>query len=264
MLISIVINADTRKGFNDEVTEVGTMFNGCRSSDFLTWGVWNKIQFFNGFKIELILYIDEHMEIKPEDIQFLKPLCTTLVVRKHTEEASFNDWNYLRALSLATGDIVVHFDQDTAAFTNSPEYVEQLIKYLDEYKFVSYPSHWTPAPVHDDSFKGLWWASTRFFMCRNESLKIEELRQCIINPEWMYEKYGDSPRRNNWTEHFIAKINGNSVIYPPVELQKGAIFSWSKYKKGTLEILQNMNYEEIKQWILHRGGIQYPVDIKCD
>jgi hypothetical protein len=87
---------------------------------------------------------------------------------------------------------------------------------------------------------------------------------CINNPEWMYEKYGDSPRRCNMMEHFITKINGNSVIYPPVELHKGAIFSWSKYKQGTLKMLNELDYEVVKQWILHRGGIQYPVDVKCD
>jgi len=58
-------------------------------------------------------------------------------------------------------------------------------------------------------------------------------------------------------------INEDSVFYPPIELHKGAIFSWSKYKTGTLAMLNQLNYEEVKQWILHRDGIKYPVDIDC-
>lgn len=260
MTISIVINCDTRKP-RDEANE---MFSGTVNADFLVHGVWNKLKFFSGFKIECILYIDEHLELSKEDIDIIKPLCSTLVIRKHTEELSFNDWNYYRALSLASGDVICHFDQDTAAYTSSKDYVDELIKHLDDYKFVCYPSHWTPYPTHDDSFEGKFWASTRFFMCKRETLKLDELKKCIEEPEWMYEKYGDSPRRCNWTEHFLAKINGNSVLYPPMQLHKGAIFSWSKYKTGTLQMLNELDYELVKQWILHHGNIVYPCDVRCD
>lgn len=260
MTISIVVNCDTRS----ENLDAEKMFNGCVHTDYLTHGIWNKIKFFEGFKIELILYIDQHKEIRAEDLQYPKPLCSTLVIRNHTNENNFNDWNYWRALSLASGDIVVHFDQDTAAYTSGQEYVKELIGHLDKYKLVSYPSHWTPNPTVDASFQNKYWCSTRFFMCKRENLKLDELKLCIENPDWMYEKYGDSARRCNWMEHYIAKINDNNTFYPPVELHKGAIFSWRTYKQGTLEMLNGAEYEVVKQWILHRGGINYPVDVKCD
>lgn len=260
MKLSLIINADTRPQ-NDEI---GGMFNGTTSADYLVHGVWNKLKFFSGFKIECILYIDEHIKLSKEDIDIIKPLCSTLVIRQHTDENNFNEWNYYRAFSMASGDIVCHCDQDTSLFTSGKEYVDELISHLDNYKFVSYPSHWSPNPVHDESFGGVWWASTRFFMCEIESLKLDELAMCINEPNWMYKKYGDSPRRCNWTEHFLNKINGNSCLYPPVELHKGAIFSWSHYKSGTLPMLNELDYESVKQWILHRGGVNYPVDVKCE
>lgn len=264
MKLSIVINLDSRDGFDAEHSEIGGLFSGCKSTDFFTEGILNKRYFFSGFDVEVIAYVDKHKELPEAVKQTLVGICDKVMIRPHTGEMSFNCWNYHRALSMATGDIVCHVDQDTACFTSGKEYVEELIGYLDSYRFVSYPSHWTPNPVHDDSFGGKFWASTRFFICKREDLKLDELAMCISNPDWMYEKYGDSPRRVNWTEHYLAKINGNSVFYPPVELHKGAIFSWASYRAGTLEALNKMPYEAVKQWVLHMGGINYPADVKCE
>jgi hypothetical protein len=258
--VSIIVNCDTRPQ-NDEI---GAMFNGTVNSDYLIDGVLNKIKFFDGFEKEVIVCVDEHELVPPEVLEHLQAITDVLLIRKHTGEINFNEWNYWRAFAMATGDIVCHCDQDTACFTSGKEYVDELISHLGKYKFVSYPSHWTPNPVEDSSFSNMWWASTRFFICKREALKLEELAMCINDPEWMYEKYGDSPRKCNWTEHFLNKINGNSCLYPPVELHKGAIFSWAKYKTGTLKQLNNFPYELVKQWVLHRGGIQYPVDVRCD
>ena len=260
MKLSIVINADTREQKDD----IGGMFSGTVNMDYLTHGVINKILFFKGFEDkEIILHIDEHNKLPKETIAEIAGLVDKLIIHPHTDEASFNDWNYHRALSAATGDIVCHVDQDTACFTSGKEYIDELISHLGNFSFVSYPSHWTPRAVQDESFGKRTWASTRFFICRKESLKLDELANCINEPEWGYSKYGDSPRRCNWTEHFLSLCNNDSVFYPPIELHKGAIFSWSSYKTGTLETLNNTDYETVKQWILHRGGVQYPVDIKC-
>jgi hypothetical protein len=261
MKVSLVINCDTRAQ-NDSFG--GVNLTGVVNRDFLIDGVINKMKFFAGFELETIVHIDKHHGISDDDLSKLHDFCDTLLIRKHTEEYAFNDWNFHRALSLASGDIICHVDQDTVCFASSQEYVEDLLKHLDNYKLVSYPSHWTPNPTVDDSFGGMWWASTRFFICKRESLKLGELAKCIEDPEWMYEKYGDSPRRCNWTEHYLAKINSNNVFYPPVELHRGAIFSWSSYKTGTLQMLNSAPYEAVKQWLLHRGGIQYPCDVKCD
>lgn len=258
--ISLVINADTR----NENSNADTMFNGTVNLDFITDGVIQKKKFFEGFELETILYIDIHNPLEQKTIDYLSKIVDVLVLRKHTDEPSFNCWNYHRALSLAKGDIIIHCDQDTNLYREDKSYVDELISCLEKHKCVSYPSHWTPNPCHDESFNNQWWWSTRFFICKKEDLKLDEVAKSITNPNWMYEKYGDSVRRVNWFEHYISKVNGNEVFYPPVELHKGAIFSWKTYDKYTIQRLNEMPYEYIKQWILHRGGIQYPVDVKCE
>jgi hypothetical protein len=256
MKISLVINCDTRP---ENLNENG-MSKGVVSRDFLTDGVFGKIQFFKGFELETILFIDKHEDIPQQTLDYVHAICDTVVVRKHTNEHSFNDWNYHKALSLASGDIVCHADQDTAMFTSGKAYVQELINNLDIYKFVSYPSHWTPRAVYDETFGHRTWASTRFFLCKRETLKLDELANCIREPNWGYNKYGDSPRRCNWTEHFLTLINGDSCFYPPIETDKGVIFSWGNYETYTLRRLNELPYSEIEKW-LYEHPINYPVDI---
>jgi len=257
MKLSVVINCDTRP--QNDVAE--KMFSGTVNSDFLLDGIINKKRFFAGFDIELIVYVDEHLPIPPEILHGMRMIADTVVARKHTTENSFNDYNYVRALSMASGDIVVHFDQDTAAFTSSPEPIEELITLLNHHKFISYPSHWSPKPVIDESFGHRTWASTRFFMCKRETLQLDNLRKCIEEPEWAYATYGDSPRRLNWTEHFLTLMNNDSCYYPPIDLERYAIFSWGSYESGILNMLNHNIYSDIKNWILKVGGINYPVDV---
>lgn len=256
-LISIVINADTRS----ENSTAEHMFNGCVNEDFLIDGVINKIKFFDGFDKEVILFIDEHNIIPKQLLSDLRYLVDTLVVRTHTHEHAFNDLNYLAALHLARGKYICHFDQDTAAFRGRYIAISSFIKMLDFYSFVSYPSHWYPRAVHDESFGKRTWASTRFFMCKRETLKFDVLRACIDEPEWAYKTFGDSPRRCNWLEHFLSLSNNDSVYYPPMNSDDCRIFSWGNYKKGTLNMLNKMKYEDVVNWIAEQGGINYPVDV---
>ena len=259
MKISIVINADTR----NEKSSVGGLFSGTVNLDFLTDGVFNKIQFFKGFDIETILFVDVHNPIPDQELEYIKSICDCVVLRKHTDENSFNDYNYLAALSLARGEIVCHVDQDTALFTSGAEYVQELINHLDNHKFVSYPSHWSPRAVEDHSFGNRTWASTRFFICKRETLKFDILRACIVEPEWAYSVYGDSPRRCNWLEHFLTLTNEDSCYYPPININGGLIFSWGSYEKWTLRRLNQLTYQEVAQWVISKGGIHYPVDVNC-
>ena len=259
MKISIVINCDTRpeKGTADG------LFSGTSNEDYLTDGVFNKINLFKGFDIETILFIDEHLPVTENTLEYIRSIVDTVIIRKHTNENSFNDYNYISALSLARGEIVCHADQDTACFTSGKEYIEELINYLDKYKFVSYPSHWSPRAVDDPSFGNRTWASTRFFMCKRKTLMFDILRGCIEEPEWAYATFGDSQRRCNWLEHFLTLSNGDSCYYPPIELDKGAIFSWGSYEKYTLRRLNELSYEDVVKWVTGQGGIQYPVDVNC-
>lgn len=262
MLISIVINADTREGFQNESSSAEHMFDGCKSEDFLIDGVLNKIKFFDGFDKEVILHIDRHNDVPDSVLQRLQQICDTVLIRKHTHENNFNDWNYLRALKLARGDVICHLDQDTAAFAESPASIQSMIDLLSGYSFVSYPSHWSPRAVHDESFGKRTWASTRFFLCKKEALKFDELENCIKEPNWGYEKYGDSPRRCNWLEHFLTLINNDSCYYPPMNIDQLAIFSWASYRTGILKELNNKPYPEVIEFINSNGGIQYPVDLR--
>jgi hypothetical protein len=266
-LLSVVVNADTRSGFLQDESKVEEMFNGCRSVDFLTDAIQNKRNFFTGFEIEVILFIDQHEEIPESVLAIIRPMVDTLVIRKHDKKfrdikqyEKFNDLNYLGALQLARGSYIAHFDGDSAAFTSSPEPIHEMIKLLDQYAFVSYPSHWSPRAVHDESFGKRTWASTRFFMCKREALKFDALMKCIEEPEWAYATYGDSLRRCNWLEHFLSITNSDSVFYPPMDLNNYTIFSWGSYKTGTLSELNKMSYEEIKGW-LSSHPIIYPNDI---
>lgn len=268
-LISIVINCDTRNGFKESESAAEHMFEGCRSIDFLLDGVRNKINFFEGFEKEVIVFIDEHETIPQDVVQELRFMVDTLIIRKHDKNfgdiknyANFNDLNYLSALFMARGEIICHMDQDCTAFARDKESVQELIDMLKDHKFISYPSYWSPKAVHDPSFGNRTWASTRFFICKRETLRFDTLLDCIIEPEWAYKTFGDSPRRCNWLEHFLSMVNNDSVYYPTMDLDKRAIFCWSKYKAGTLAKLKAMNYEEIKTYISSCGGINYPCDIQ--
>jgi hypothetical protein len=146
-LISIVINCDTRAGFTNSESTANAMFNGCRSVDFLLDGIRNKVKFFDGFEKEVILFVDEHEVIPEKIVSEIRFMVNTLIIRKHDKKfgdiqnyASFNDLNYLSALFMARGQIIAHFDQDCAAFTQDKESVQEMIKMLDDYKFISYPS----------------------------------------------------------------------------------------------------------------------------
>ena len=258
-LISIVINCDTRP----ENTIAETMFSGTVNNDFLTDGVFNKIKFFEGFDKEVILFVDKHQEIPQSTLDYMYAICDTVVIRKHTNEPSFNDWNYLKALSLCSGDYIAHFDQDTAAFNSTPETVNAFMRLLEQYDYISYPSHWSPRAVNDPSFNYNW-ASTRFFMCKRETIDFSELRKCFDYDYWRttYPVSKVCP----WMEHWlgsIASFKGKGVFYPPIELNHYTIFSWASYEKYTLRRLNELPYEEIAKWVNSRGGVQYPVDVNC-
>lgn len=263
MKISIVLNCDTRSGFLENNTVATQMFSGCVSEDFLTDGLKNKINFFDGFEKEVVLFVDQHNPIPEKTIETIQSLASTVVIRKHTNEPLFNDRNYLEALSLCRGDIIAHFDQDVSAFTSSPLHVQNLINLLDTYDYVSYPSHWSPRAVDDPSYNYNW-CSTRFFMCKRETLDFNEINRCFDYNHYIKE-YPVS-KVNPWMEHWLgaaATFKGKGVYYPPVELNDYAIFSWSSYEKYTLRRLNLLPYEEVKKFIHDCGGVQYPCDIKC-
>lgn len=239
------------------------MFNGCKSLDFFTHGLENKWRFFDGFDIERIVYVDVHEPLPDVLMHMLADTCDRLVLSKHSKYyrgaepfGPFNDVNYLHALALTRGEIVVHFDQDVAAYAKGPSHVGELLSYVTDgtFNFVSLPSPCSPDPVRDDSFGGKWWCSTRFFMCRRERIDLTALEHAIRDPQWAYETYGRPPREHGWTEHLLPLIAGYGTFYPPVDFSKLCIFPWSKYKAGTLEKLNNMEFHEITAAMYRAGG----------
>lgn len=256
--VSIVINCDTRS----ERNTIDGLFNGTVNEDYLTDGVFNKIKFFKGFDIEPIVFIDEHNPVSQSTLDYLRAIADTVVVRKHTKEEKFNDNNYCAALSLARGKYIAHFDQDSMAFTSTENYVRGLLNLLEQYDYISYPSHCSPDPVHDVNYD-YFWASTRFFLCKRETLDLTEIKKCLSDSDYLYGKYPASVR-NPWFEHvagLMAKYNGKGVFYPPMDINNYAIWSWASYNKYTIRRLNEIPYNEIINFINQHGGIVYPNDI---
>lgn len=263
-MLSIVINVDTRQ----ERQEQTGMFSGVVDRDFLDEGIHNKKKFFEGFDFETIVFLDLHEDIDEKQWDYLRKEVDTLVIRKHnkkfqdqTEYPAFNDLNYLNALSMARGDYIFHFDGDCAAFTSSPEPIESILNLLEVYDYVSYPSHWSPNPVVDESFAGNYWVSTRFFACKRETLDFTEIMKCQLDYDYWRTKYPRT-RLCHWTEHILQSISKNGVYYPPIEADKYLIFVWETYEKWTLRRLNDLPYEDVLKWVTSRGGLIYPNNVK--
>ena len=264
-LISVIVNVDSRPE-NDNNQE---MFKGCVSRDFLIEGLINKRQLFNGFDFELICFLDEHEPVDESTIAGMRLLCDTLIIRKHNKKfegqddfAGFNDLNYIQAISQARGKYIFKFDGDVAAFTSSKEPIQEYIDLLEKYDYVSYPSMWSPEPVHDESFQGKYWASTRFFCCKRTTFDITELIKCQIDFEYWKETY-PMARLCHWLEHTTASIawnKGKGVYYPPVDFGRIIIYTWGTYSKYTLRRLNNQTFEEVRDWV-YRQNYHYPNDI---
>lgn len=265
-LISLIINIDSRpERKTDE-----KMFSGVVDRDFLDEGVFNKKIFFKGFDFETIIFIDEHLTLSENELNFLKQESDTLIIRKHNKKfedqenfAPFNDLNYLTALFAARGKYIFHFDGDVAAFSNSKEAVNNFMKLLEQYDYVSYPSYWSPNPVEDASFEGKYFCSTRFFCCKRSTLNFGEILKCQLDYDYWRNTY-PVPRLCHWTEHIISSISwnttGRGVYYPPYDIDNYLIFTWGRYDKYILQRLNNIPYNEVVEWVKARG-IHYPNNV---
>ena len=136
--ISVVINCDTRS----QRDEQSGLFNGVVNLDFLTDGIFNKIKFFDGFDIEVIVYVDEHNPVDEKTLDYLRAICSCVVIRKHTNENSFNDYNYLSALSLARGKYIAHNYLYAVLFLRQNRLTvgvyQNYKSFCDNYDFVAY------------------------------------------------------------------------------------------------------------------------------
>lgn len=262
MKISLVINADTRPGCDAECSKIGDFgqgsLQGCRSWDFLIDGVINKHRFLSGSdaEIETILYVDIHNPI-PKRIQMkIEALqdcgyITKLITAQHSRARHrWNDWLYIDALCHATGEYVAHFDADAAAFSRSPM-IPPYVELLKTFKYVCQPSA--------TADHGMTHASTRFFICRRETLDLDELGRCLDDG---YRQAKFPGQHLPALEHIIGALAGTgSVIYPPRKDHNYCVFSFVHYYRGLLWWLNDLPYEEVRRYVFERcGGICGPGD----
>jgi len=276
MTISIAINLDTRPGFMEQKTEQGTMMNGTRSLDFFTDGVINKVRFFEGHDLETTVFIDVHDPLPDDTQNWLlsqqrSGMIDNLVFNRHTERylgsdfyPKHNDLNFMNAMILTRGDIVIHMDGDVACFINDRSVVDEWIGWLREgkYDFICYPSNHSPNPVSDPDFD-YFWASTRWAMFRRDLLDYTEIVKCLSDSDYLYGKYGDRKRRCPWLEHAWVLINGPAkVYYPPWQINRYIVFCWSRYISGIFGRLNNMPYHDVRAYV-EKCGIAYPNDLSA-
>jgi hypothetical protein len=276
-VISVIINVDTRPGFMDMQTDFNGMFNGARSLDFLIEGVLNKKKFFDGYDHDVTLFIDYHERIPRAYEEALLNMLnngqiTNLVFNRHTEyfqdrfTFKWNDINFLNAIMMGRGKYIAHFDGDTAAFRKpGSTAIDRMMQWLDEdIEYVSYPSNFSPGETGPEVFDQFryWWASTRFFFGKRESIDYTEIVKCLQSDEYLYGKYGDR-RRCPWLENILGIITydkGKKVYYPPMSSDY-MIFCWGRYYSGVLPRLNQMSYEDVDAYIGQCGGISYPCDV---
>lgn len=251
-LISIVINADTRKGYMDNTSTVGDFgqgsLQGVRSVDFLIEGVKNKMDFFRGYGRQCILYIDKHEHIPVTLIYELQALVDSyrnnskLVIKEHDRKRKrWYDHITLEALKLAEGDYIVHFDNDAAAFKSNDSTInQQYFDFLDtNIKYVCQPSDLSYAQHQ------MFWASTRFFICKRETLDFKLIENSL---QTNFRGF-----HCPCLEHILGVIAGEgNVLYPRRDDDNYIVFSWARYNKGTLEKLNNMKYPEVRDYIFNK------------
>jgi hypothetical protein len=161
----------------------------------------------------------------------------------------WNDRLYLNSLEFATGEYVAHFDQDVMAYRDPNSFiVQQYLQVLDEgkFKFICQPS----VLSYEDHLMDH--ASTRFFICKRDSLDIPELTACLDDG---YRRKNYSDKHAPALEHIIGIVSGlGTVLYPSMQWNDHVIASWTTYRSGLYAKLDTMTYPEI---------VHYLRDVSC-
>lgn len=275
--ISLVYNLDSRPKLLDAMTTTADCDGGCRCVDFFTHGLINKINFSSPYELEVIVYVDVHDPVPCEALDFFEKMkdeghLHQLVMEPHTKERwgqrygkCNNDLLYVEALSLATGDYIVHIDADMILYRKPAfDFMGTCLEWLKEYNYVSLPGDFSPDCGRREDWPHLdyWWASTRFLVCKKETLPPkDELLKCFNN-QYLQKAYGKLARPN-CLEHILGVIAGDgNIFYPPNDLDNYLIASWQTYWKGTIEKLNQMPYEQVKAYIVEKcGGLHGANDV---
>lgn len=255
-MISVIINADTRSGYLKSELGEGwgkVSLQGARSVDFLTEGIRQKIKFFNGYDIQCVLIIDKHEYISPELMEEIKSIVipcgnnSQVIFKEHNRtDYKWNDKLYIESLKYAEGDYVCHIDQDCNTFKEDGyDVIKQYIEWLNNgYKYICQP--WDG--IGDEMFH----ASTRFFICKKETLDEAFKEDLLINPL--------RGKHSPCLEFALGYVAGmGTVLYPPRNDENYLVFSWATYCAGTLKALNQMPYKQVKERILSLG-LHGPMD----
>ncbi len=252
-LLSLIINCDNRIGYLAEKSTVGDFgtgsLQGVRSKDLLTFGIQNKINYFKGYDLQCVVYLDVHEPLTDEllsEITTIVESCgnnSRVVLVPHSKDKyRWNDHLYIDALKYAEGEFTCHMDMDCACFKKEDfDILKYQIEFLDSgYKYVC--QSW------DGIGDTMWHASTRYFICKTELLK-EHLS--------IAENNLVTPFMGKWTpclEHLLAAIAGeNSVLYPNREDDKYIIFCWASYFSGLMQHLMEQPYEKTIKYLQDCG-----------
>lgn len=284
-MISIVINADTRPGQDADMNTVGDhgsgSLQGVRSWDFLTELPKTVHKFFKNERHMVLLDIDIHEPVSEEVMEKFLEMHQEgwFMWRECRSDHSLDRWNdriYLSSLQWAASiedehpeewtrtdeRYIVHLDQDCAIFRHPDnDIVDRYLKWLDEgYKFICQSTD-LPRAEH-----GMWWASTRFFICKRETLDFETLWKVLEDRNSIFNKYpweGSLP----WQpclEHSLGVMAGqDKVLYPPREdsPEGYTVLSWVRYYKGLLKLMNDSPYAKVQEFVFNvSGGLCGPSD----
>ncbi len=241
-MISLVINCDSRVGYKNEVSTVGDFgqgsLQGVRSTDLLTHGVQQKINFFRGYDIQVILYIDRHEDISQDvmdEIESTVHACSnnSKIIFKENDRTKYkwNDRIYY----------VCHMDGDANCYrTDECDIVDRYVDWLDTYKYVCQP--W------DGVGNEMYHASTRFFICKRETLESAFKTDLLANPYM--------GKHSPCLEFALGYHAGEgNVLYPQREDENYIVFSWARYYQGTLAMLNKMHPSDVLEYIIKGLGI---------
>jgi len=250
-LISLIINADNRQGYLSDKSTVGDFgagsLQGVRSKDLLTYGIQNKINFFKGYDIQCVVYLDVHESLPDELLKEITDIVEScgnnsrVVLAQHSKDKyRWNDHLYINAIKYAEGEYTCHMDMDCCAYKKEDfDIVKGYMELLDNgYKYIC--QSWDK--VGDD----MWWASTRFFICKTETLDLEWLANNLTTPVM--------GKHTPCVEHLLAVKEGEGrVLYPPRDDSNYIIFCWASYFSGLMKRLNNLPYEEVIKYIKDCG-----------
>lgn len=279
--IGIVINVDTRPGYLDNHAFCGMGGGGgCRSVDFMTDNVLNKIKFFRNYDIEVTLYVHLIQDLTYGLLAEIKDMIDqgfihNFVINRDTkifmgkDIRQWQDTMYLNALMLSRGEYIAHFDADSAAFRrDDSDIIDRMVAWIDSgrYDFVSYPSVHSPHEGPEQCLSGdpeYLWASSRFFFCRRDFIDYDEIVRCFDDNYWIARHSGKPHRYPNVIEQILGHLAGKDrVLYPPKNNKDAMIFCWHNYFDGIAGWLNEASYEDVYDYVMNKcGGINGPCDV---